>query len=251
MIRKALALVGVVVVGAWLFGKFESHVKAYWNECKSRMAKQESTEFKIQRAKVLLANLEKKEKKLALELGAKRVEVEDLEKKLANNETTLKELAVSIEQQHRAYVSGKSALESELNRHLDEYQNQERIVQFLKDTVEKQKKVLQTMEDDFDKFTMKRSQLAAELDQVKSRLELAKAQEILDRYQEEGRELTEAEAIIQDVTRDVRIEEYANKKLNKDVSPSSPASKATPSVTERFKTLFEKKSGTDVTVAEK
>jgi chromosome segregation ATPase len=205
MLKKALVVVGVLLVGGWLWRSTDlgSYIKTGWSEFRQSIKKEVPIDFEIKRAKTMLVSLDRAEEKLMGALAAEMVAVKRLERDIQEIETSLarqKEEIQALNQQLKSdlpvyYTTNGQFSKDQLTRHLErrfkDYKNTETMLKSKRELLAEHQERLRAIKEQREGLKFERANLATRIEKLETDLAYLKARESRSKNVPEDAQLAE------------------------------------------------------------
>lgn len=211
MIKKVLIVVGVIMLGGWLWGKYESHAKVLWNRAQGFVSKKESPEFKLDRARVMLRNLDNEDAKLVAAIAAEGRAVEKLEADIAKAEAKVSRLREELTAAHAHLVSNGSsdAFRTNAEQALGDLEALESALETQKNQLRNHEANRETLRGERKNLLARRTELDSRIGQLQVRLRAVKAAEARSQHHVDATELAKLDEVMGEVEDSIRVRELA------------------------------------------
>lgn len=196
MVKKAiLGTVVTLVLGLFFFGRdMVSYVSTSAKFVKDSVKDSVPTEFQIERARDMIADLGPEIQKNMLAIAREEVEVEQIEKQIADTETRLAEqkqdllrLRADLATGKEVFTYGRRAytvdqVKLDLSNRFDLYQTGEKTLKSLRDKFNARSNALAAAQEKLQALMSAKDELAAEIESLEAQAEMVAAAEAANAY---------------------------------------------------------------------
>jgi chromosome segregation ATPase len=258
MIKKAIVVLGVLLVGGWLWAKTDlgSYAKTAWREARRAVKQQVPVDFEIKRAKDMLASLNGEEDKLVSAMAKEMVAIEGFEKEIAKTETTLENLGQEVKTANKELKEGRTVLTMggleyrnreqfalNLERAFGRYQSMETGLKYKKESLTNHRHALAAAKEQLDALQVAKKELQARIELAELELENIKVAQARSNnvYKFDDSELAKVKSLVDEIEKTIKTEAYEMKLRGDQVRPATtntPARTAKPELTREIDSYF-------------
>ncbi len=224
MLKKAIIVLGVLLVGGWLWAKTDmwSYAKTAWREGRAFVKKQVPLDFEIKRARDMIASLNHEEDKLISVMAKQMVAIEGLEEEIKRDRAHLDRQKDEI-QVKNDQLKGESTLlaydgiqlsrevfVSALDRQFQNYVSNEGALNAKTDTLTYHKESLAGAKDQLDAVRAQKRELEARLSRAEVELQNVKAAQARSRcvVKFDESQLAKVKEIVDEIETNIREQKY-------------------------------------------
>lgn len=191
MIKKALVVLGVLLVGGWLWAKTDlgSYAKTAWKNLRASVKRQVPVEFDIQRARDMLASLDGEADKLigvmaeemaGIEKGEK--EITDLQAAVARQEEIIRDMNTRLKTEGSVITVGgtqrsRDRFAADLERKFTNFKLAQGTLESKKESLEYRRQNLDAAKEQLEALRAKKAELHARIERVETELRKVQADE--------------------------------------------------------------------------
>ena len=196
MIKKAIIGTGItLMLGLFFFGRdMASYVNTSARYMRDSVQESVPTEFKIEMARNMIADLGPEIEKNMLAIAREEVEVERIEKQIADNEALLADQKNDLLRLRKDLATGKEVftygrraytveqVKLDLSNRFDIYQTKEKTLDSLRDKYDARSNALTAAQDKLQTLIAAKDELEAEVESLEAQAEMVAAAEAANTY---------------------------------------------------------------------
>jgi peptidoglycan hydrolase CwlO-like protein len=220
MIKKAVVGTAItLMLGLFFFGRdMVSYVNTSAQYMKDSVKDSVPTEFQIERARNLITDLGPEIEKNMLAIAREEVEVERIEKQIADTETRLADqkqdllrLRTDVATGKEVFTYGRRAytveqVKLDLSNRFDRYQTGERTLNCLQDKFRARSNALAAAQDKLQALMSAKDDLAAEIESLEAQAEMVAAAEAANAYHFDDSKLGRVRQLVSDLKTRLDVE---------------------------------------------
>jgi predicted nucleic acid-binding Zn-ribbon protein len=224
MLKKALIVLGVLLVGGWLWAKTDvwSYAKTAWHEGRAYVKKQVPLDFEIKRAREMIASLNQEEDKLISVMAKQMVAIEGLEKEIERDRGHLARQKDEIQAKNDELKSGQAVLVSDgielgrdvfvfsLEKQFNNFVANESAAEAKTKTLDYHKQSLAGAKEQLDAVRSQKHELQARLDLAEVELQNVKAAQARSRcvVKFDDSQLAKVKELVDEIETNIREQKY-------------------------------------------
>ncbi len=224
MLKKAVIVLGVLLVGGWLWAKTDvwSYAKTAWREGRAFVKKQVPLDFEIKRARDLIASLNQEEDKLISVMAKQMVAIEGLEDEIRRDRALLDRQRDEIQSKNEQLKTTTVVLVSDgiefsrdvfaisLDRQFQNYQANESAAGHKANTLDYHKQSLAAAKEQLETTRSKKHELQARLNLAEVELRNVQAAQARSRsvVKFDDSQLAKVKELVDDIEKSIREQKY-------------------------------------------
>ena len=220
MIKKAIIGTGItLMLGLFFFGRdMVSYVNTSARYMRDSVQESVPTHFQIERARDEIANLGPEIEKNMLAIAREEVEVERIEKQIADTETLLADqkqdllrLRADLATGKEVFTYGRRAytvqqVKLDLSNRFDIYQTKERTLESLRDKYDSRSNALAAAQDKLQALIAAKEEAEAEVESLEAQAEMVAAAEAANAYHFDDSKLGRVRKLLDDLRTKLDVE---------------------------------------------